>query len=447
MKIIAYSYSEPLLESPPDKSIWGEVDRVYEDLGDRSQLHQLISDCRADPPEYLLIRQIEELGDSVKEIRDRLAEIESLGIQIILVCNERFSVPVCRDRFSAPACNERFSAPELSRADMLKLLEEIQQNQRSRSIRKGHARNRIKTLPPPGKAPYGYRRGKERYALDRTQAPIVKDFFEHFLLYGSVRGAVRYLEKKHGKKISVSTARQWLTNPVYRGDLEYQNGQIISNTHTPIISREEAAQVERILRRNRRLPTRSASAPRSLAGLAVCGECNSPLTVSRVTAYRKEGEYLYLRPSNCPKQPKCKAIPYEQVLQRTIEAICRDLPRAVAGLNLPDIEGVKNAIVGAIAAKQEILSRLPALQATGILDAETAELRAYKLRTEISQLQSRLAEMPPVNLRETSRTVSLPQFWLDLSESERRFYFREFLSKIEIIRQDRTWQLRLVFIF
>ncbi|HIK28255.1 MAG: recombinase family protein [Oscillatoriaceae bacterium SKW80] len=429
MKIIAYSYSEPLLELPPDRSIWGEVERVYEDLGERTQLQQLLRDCRTNPPEYLLIRQLEELGDSVKEIRERLKEIESLGIQIIFLYNQQLNT----------------SEPQ--RAELLKLLEEIQQNQRSRCIRKGHARNRLKNLPPPGKAPYGYRRGKERYTIDRVQAPIVKDFFEHFLLYGSLRGAIRYLEKKHGKKISVSTARQWLTNPVYRGDLKYQNGEIISNTHTPIISREEAAQVERILRRNRRLPTRSASAPRSLAGLVICSECNSLLTVSRVTAYRKKGEYLYLRPSNCPKQPKCKAIPYEQVLQRTIEAICRDLPPAVAGLNLPDIDVVKNEIIRAIATKKEILSQLPSLQTTGILDAETADLRAYKLRTEISQLQSRLTEMPPVNLRETCQTVSLPQFWLDLSESERRFYFREFLSKIEIIRQNETWQLRLIFIF
>lgn len=429
MKIIAYSYSEPLLELPPDTSIWGEVERVYEDFGERTQLQQLLRDCRNNPPEYLLIRQIEELGDSVKEIRERLKEIESLGIQIIFLYNQQLNT----------------SKPE--RAELLKLLEEIQQNQRSRSIRKGHARNRLKNLPPPGKAPYGYRRGKERYTIDRVQAPIIKDFFEHFLLYGSLRGAVRYLEKKHGKKISVSTARKWLTNPVYRGDLEYQNGEVISNTHTPIISREEAAQIERILRRNQRLPTRSASAPRSLAGLVICSECKSLLTVSRVTAYRKKGEYLYLRPSNCPRQPKCKAIPYEQVLHRAIEAICRDLPPAVAGLNLPNIDVVKNEIIQAIATKKEILSQLPSLQATGILDPETADLRAYKLRTEISQLQSRLAEMPPVNLRETSQAVSLPQFWLDLSESERRFYFREFLSQIEIIRQDDTWQVRLIFIF
>jgi len=96
--------------------------------------------------------------------------------------------------------------------------------------------------------------------------------------------AVRYLAQKYGKKISVSTGRRWLTLSIVA--TPYQNGQVISNTHVPIISREEAAQVDRLLRRNRRLPPRTASVPRSLAGLVVCGECQSKMTVG-VTPQRQ----------------------------------------------------------------------------------------------------------------------------------------------------------------
>ena len=429
MKIIAYSYSDPLLEIAPPASIWErEVDRIYQDLGGREQLQQLLKDCQSEPPEYLLIQRVEELGDTVQQVCDRLSQIEALGIQLII---------------EGKTANSQVSTI----TDLLKLLNEIQQSQHSRSIRKGHARNRIKALPPPGKAPYGYRRGKDRYTVDRSAAPAVKDFFEHFLLYGSLRGSVRYLAKKYGKKISVSTGRRWLTNPVYRGDLEYQNDQVISNTHIPIISREEAAQIDRLLRRNQRLPPRTASAPRSLAGLVVCKECDSSMTVAKVTSHRKDQEYLYLRPISCPQKPKCKALSYDQILSQTIEVICRDLPLAVAELTMPDMEGIKGGIVSEIAAKQEIIDRLPILTEEGILDVETAELRSYKLRTEISELQSKLAQLPPVNLRSIAQAVSLPQFWLDLSESERRFYFREFISQIEILRQDTTWQIQIVFIF
>ncbi|MBE9049437.1 recombinase family protein [Nostocales cyanobacterium LEGE 11386] len=438
MKIIAYTYSDPLLEPFPDQDDWGwEVDRVYQDLGKResfgraarTQLQQLLRDCKTEPADYLLIRRLEELGDTVEEVSDRLNELEAMGVMVIAT--------------EQPYTSENSQV----RADLLKLLQEIQRQQRSRRIRQGHARSRLESSPPPGKTPYGYRRSKDKYIIDRSTSPVVKDFFEHFLLYGSLREAVRYLAKKYGKKISVTTGRRWLSNPVYRGDTAYLNHEIISDTHIPIISREEAAQVDRILRRNSRLPSRSASAPRSLAGLVVCSECQSNMTVTRVTQRSQDKEYLYLRPINCVNRPKCRAIAYQEVLKQTIAIVCRDLPLAVAGMNFPQLDAIKNSLGEAIARQQEILQQLPALVETGILDAETAKLRAYKLRTEISQLQAKLATLPPVNLRSVAQAVSIPQFWLDLSEAERRFYFREFIKQIEILRQNQEWDLRVIFIF
>lgn len=437
MRIIAYLYSDPLLEPTPDPTLWGwELDRVYQDLAiassqgkttPRSQWQQLLQDCQTLPTSHLLIRHIEELGDSLPEIHDRLTALESLQITLIAI--------------------ESSPSPHPPQSTLLQQLQQLQHNQRSRRIRQGHARNRIQAAPPPGKAPYGYRRSKNRYLIDRATAPVVKEFFEQFLLYGSLRGAVRHLAKKYGKKIAVSTGHRWLLNPVYRGDLEYQNGEVIADAHAAILSRDEAAQIDRLLRRNRRLPPRTASAPRSLAGLVVCGECQSPMTVAHVTAPRQTREYLYLRPTACAQLPKCKAIAYEQILQRTIDLICEQLPRAVAGVGLPDMDRVKQGVGSAITAKQAILSQLPPLMASGVLDQETADLRSYKLRTEIAELQSKLAQLPPTNLSAIAQTVSIPQFWLDLSETERRFYFREFIRQIRLTRCDRDWQLELGFIF
>lgn len=432
MKVFAYTYTDPLLESIPEPEIWGwEVDRVYQDIGNRQQLKQLIKDCQINRPHFLLIRKFTELGDTVEEISSKLKEIESWGSRIIATEETEFSLN-----------------SEPLKSDILQLLKAIQNEHRSRRIRQGHARNRLQAKPPPGKAPYGYQRGKNSYVVDKRTAPVVKDFFEQFLLFGSLRGAVRYLEKKYNKKVSVSTGHRWLTNPVYRGDTAFKDGETLLDTHVPIISREEAAQVDRLLRRNRRLPPRTASAPRSLAGLVRCAECQSPMSVSRVRPYRQEKEYMYLRPTNCPLQPKCKSLAYQTVLEETIKTICQDLQKAIASLQMPDMDRFKVGITSAIARQQDILAQIPTLTATGILDSETAQLRAYKLRTEIAQLQARLAELPPVNLRSVAEAISLPQFWLDLSESERRFYLREFIRQIEIIRdRNQGWQLRLIFIF
>jgi DNA invertase Pin-like site-specific DNA recombinase/predicted metal-binding protein len=429
VKIIAYSYTNPLIETAPDMSIWGwEMDEVYQDLGGREQFKRLLTDCAAEPANYLLIRHLEELGDNLEQVSDRLQQLESLNI--IVIATEQ---PYTSD------------AAHL-RAGLFQLLQQIQYQQRSRRIRQGHALNRLEGSPPPGKAPYGYRRGKDKYIIDRSTSPVVKDFFEHYLLYGSLRGAVRYLAKKYHKKISVTTGKRWLTNPVYRGNTAYQNGEIISNTHPAIISQTEAAQIDRLLRRNSRLPSRTASAPRSLAGLVVCSQCQAQMTVSRVTQHHKQQEYLYLRALDCPQKPKCRAIPYQQILEKTIQTVCKNLPLAVAGLSSQE-DVIKNSLKEAIANQQAILQQLPNLIASGILDDQTAKLRAYKLRTEISALQAQLATLPPVNLRSVAQAVSIPQFWLDLSEVERRFYFREFIRQISLIRQNQAWDLEIIFIF
>jgi len=459
-KVLAYSYTDPLFESVPDPAVWGRtVDRIYQDMGDtkplrsdrgnhRPQLQQLMHDCQSAAVACVLVRRLAELGDSVVEVGDRLREFEQLGIPLIAVAEP---IPTSGEplQIDSEIRSDDIGAenPPLRRSDLLYLLQTVHQSHVSRKLKRGHAQNRIKTLPPPGKAPYGYRRGKDRYTIDRSTAPVVKDFFEHFLLYGSLRSSVRYLQKKYGKKISASTAKRWLTSPVYRGDLRYQNGEVVQDTHAPILSRDEAAQVDRLLRRNRRMPARSASAPRSLSGLVTCANCGSAMKISRVKAARSHQEYLYLRPVSCEHQPKCRAIPYSEVLQGTIDRVCQDLPQAVNAASLPDTDGIQQGISGQINAKQAILEQLPSLIEQGILDSETAALRAYKLRNELATLQAQLAQLPPVNLKAIAQVVSISQFWLDLSEAERRFYFREFIREIQIVREEQDWQIKLVFIF
>lgn len=424
MRIVAYRYCHPLIDSALEVMDWGcEVDRVYQDLmGDRAALAQLLTDCTQDPPDYLLLQHLADLGDRLDTIQQHLEQLETHNIEVITTTDHQ-----CPDT-----------------AEFLNLLQTL----RSRSVRLGHARNRIKAAPPPGRVPYGYKRGRDRYRLDRITAPVVKDFFEQFLLYGSVRGAVRHLEKKYAKKISATTGRRWLTNPVYRGDTTYHNGETVPATHLPILTRDEAAQIDRLLRRNRRLPPRSASAPRSLAGLVACAQCGSRTTIAHVTQYGKRNSYLYVRPVACPQRPKCKGLNYAAVLDRTLDRICAELPQAVAGLAAPQLTAIKTQINQQIEQQHAILDQLPGLEAQGILDAETAQLRRYKVQTAIAQLQAQLTPLPPENIESIAQSVSLKQFWLDLSESERRFYLREFIQDIQILNwQEKIWEVQLDFIF
>lgn len=431
MFIAAYTYSDPLLDEAVDTSIWGlEIDRVYADLGERLQLNQLMQDAKAKSLDYLLVRKLDELGDTLDDIGDRLQYFENLGIQVIATEQPYSSY-------------QNFSSGQLSQ-----LLGEIVQNQNSRRLQQGHARNRLQALPPPGKAPYGYKRGQDRYLIDRSTAPVVKAFCEQFLLFGSLRGAVRFLEQKFGKKIAVSTGRKWLTNPVYRGNLRYKDGSTIPSTHAAILDAGEAAQIDRLLRRNRKLPARSASAPRCLAGLVHCQNCQNKLVVAHVSRRRTSGDYLYLRPTRCPEQPKCRAIAYDKVFQTTVRAICDDFPRIVAQMPTPPLARMTAQLQSQIDSKNQHLSELPLLLEQGILDEQTLQLRRYTLQTELAQLQSQLSQLPPANLEAIANTISIEQFWFDLSEAERRFYLREFVERINVYRPNRKdWEIQLKFIF
>ncbi|NJK62711.1 MAG: resolvase [Synechococcaceae cyanobacterium SM2_3_1] len=312
----------------------------------------------------------------------------------------------------------------------VQLLAEIPAALHRRRVCQGHAQNRLATKPPPGRAPYGYRREEDRYALNRRQAAAIKEFFDHFLLYGSLRGAVRLLQSKYGKRISVATGRRWLSNPVYRGDLHFRDGTTIRNTHTPILSRQEAAQIDRWLKRNQGVARRSASAPRSLAGLVLCQHCQQTLRVVQVTQRGLEQRYLYLRCQTCRYSHT-----YETVLDQVIDSICQELPRRIAGFNQQPLENLRTSVEAGLGQIELILSKINELEADGILDEITAQQRRYQLQGENAQMLKQLEQLPPENLAEIGQALSIAPFWKDLSEAERRAYLREFIQKIGINRE------------
>ena len=429
MKIIAYTYTDPLLDKIPDLSIWGwEIDRIYQDVGSRQELNQLIVDIQNETIDYLIIFHLAELGDNLATVMKIIKQIEELNLEIVAL-NQDYKTS-----------DYKTITDEDTKYQLNQIWLEINEIHHRRKLKQSHAKNRLKILPPPGKAPYGYARGKDSYILNRATAPIIRAFFDRFLLYASIRDAVRFLANKYNKKITPSTARYWLTNPVYRGDLRYQNQQIISDTHTPIISREEAAQIERILKSHSRVRPRSASASYCLAGLVQCDECRSNFKITSVTQRYKQKKYLYLTPINCHRKKRCKSLSYEAVLREVINSICEQFNLIKNSTTLPDIEVIKQQINKTINQKQAVIDTLEQLVNNEILDQETAKIRNYRLQTEIAQLKNQLYQLPPNNLKTIAKTLSLDQFWYDLSEEEKRFYLREFVKLIKIIPSDNPEQ-------
>ena len=434
MRIVAYCYCNPLLETPPPLDFWGgEVDQIYDDYGDRQQLKGLHQAAQQGRVNYCLVRHLGELAETTTAITEQLSQLEACGV-IMVALEQDYMTP---------------TAPDFpnTRQQWTQLLEQIQQYQQRRQRQQRSARQRQQILPPPGRAPYGYRRAAEHYVIDKATAPVVKAFFERFILSGSLRGSVRFLVQCYGKKIAVATGKRWLTHPVYRGHLLYQNQTVVADTHPPLLTRLEAAQIDRLLRRNAPLAPRSASAPRSLAGLVYCERCQSLWTVATVTRPRQSKTYCYLRPKACAEAPKCSAVNYDQVLHQTIDQICSALPQAVTPQGKSPFRQQADQLQTTITEKYRILEKLPSLEAEGILDSQTHQLRRFQIKTEIAALQQQQDQLPPDDLQRILPNVSAPAFWQALSETERRFYLREFIRWIHLDRHPDTWQLHLEFVF
>jgi DNA invertase Pin-like site-specific DNA recombinase len=92
MIIFAYFYSEPFLQSSLDISVNNIlIDRIYHDLGARYELEKLINDCQKNTPNYLLIRHLEELGDSPAIVKDNYNKLTSYGLEIITLKYHNFT--------------------------------------------------------------------------------------------------------------------------------------------------------------------------------------------------------------------------------------------------------------------------------------------------------------------------------------------------------------------
>ncbi len=426
MSVCGYLYTPAHAPLPEQELAWLKAqgaDSILHDWGSRTYLEELLQGIAAGSVQQVLLVRLADLGERAEEVHQRLLQIQQARIQLSLATESGLHTPS-------------------DAADWIPLLAEIPHQLQSRRLCHSQAQNRLAGKPPPGPAPFGYRREGDRYVLDRRQAPIVQDFFQNFLLYGSLRQAVRFLEEKHHKRISVATGRNWLLNPVYRGDLAYADGTVLRDTHPALLSRTEAAQIDRWLKRNQKIPRRSASAPRALAGLVHCCSCGSLLRIVQTTprkAKKNGSSYLYLRCQTCRY-----SLHYTAVLQEVIRQVCEQLPRRAQNLDRQALDQTRQQLQAQIQANSERLRQLEELQQSGLMDEPSLAQRCYQLRAETARLAQKLEQLPPANFLQIAQTLSIPPFWQDLSESERRAYLREFLRRVEV---NSTGAVQITFAF
>ena len=285
---------------------------------------------------------------------------------------------------------------------------------------------------------------KDKHLVPNDDAHIVRDMFEYYARTNNLRQLVLYLEAEYGFIRTQGNIRNYLTNPLYKGEYRGNKGYCEA-----IVSEELWDTVQRLLSHNIRCSTRHEYI---FTGMVICAECgrkmraNYQSTISR----RKDGSRVKKHYSNYA----CwSAIAYHRcdnnrcITERVIE---KELLRRVSGelreyvINY-DVESQKRKNVdGKIKALEGKIGRLKELFVNGLISLEELKSDIDRYQTEIDDLRAESIR-PGKDLSELRAFLDLDfeKMYSSLSIQEKRQIWQ---SIIKEIRFDKDRNLSFVFL-
>lgn len=259
---------------------------------------------------------------------------------------------------------------------------EMESRMLSQRIRAGLTERRKRRLPCRGRAPWGYQINADRTALEAN--PLEWPRAETFLTYLRSSGwrmntALDQWTAAGNGDIPLHSCRAvkaWLTNPILRGGLGYNQqanhrfSQIIWDTHEPLITHSEYASIERQLEVNRRMWGRhSQHKQRLLTSLCRCGHCGKAMSY----AGSRTIPAVVCRSRGCPQQYKST---HESLIAGAIAHTLADHAEALAS-HAPASESPETlALIKAI----NSLEALNDPDLDEVLEVKRARLAALRLK-------------------------------------------------------------------
>lgn len=264
------------------------VYKIYTDGGfsgsntKRPALEQLIRDAKKKLFDTVLVYKLDRLSRSQK---DTLYLIEDVfiknGIEFLSL-QENFDT-------STP-----FGKAMIGLLSVFAQLEREQIKERMQLGKLGRAKSGKSMMWARSSYGYDYHRETGTVTINPVQSLAIKFIFEQYLSGRSITKLRDDLNDKYPKEIdwNYRTVRMILANPVYCGYNQYK-GQVYPGNHEPIITEEDfnKTQEELKIRQNtaaEKFNPRPFQAKYMLSGIAQCGYCGAPLTITLGTK-RKDG--------------------------------------------------------------------------------------------------------------------------------------------------------------
>lgn len=264
------------------------VYNVYTDGGfsgsntKRPAMEQLIKDANKKKFDTVLVYKLDRLSRSQKDTLYLIEDVFIANDIAFLSLQENFDT-------STP-----FGKAMIGLLSVFAQLEREQIKERMQLGKLGRAKSGKSMMW--AKTSYGYDYHKETGALtiNPVQSLAIKFIFEQYLAGRSITKLRDDLNDKYPKDIdwNYRAVRLILANPVYCGYNQYK-GQVFPGNHEPIITEEDfnKTQEELKIRQNtaaEKFNPRPFQAKYMLSGIAQCGYCGAPLTITLGTK-RKDG--------------------------------------------------------------------------------------------------------------------------------------------------------------
>ena len=380
-------------------------------MANREEFNRMIADCQRGKIDRIITKSVSRFARNTVDCLDTVRKLSELGISILFQ-------------------KEQIDTSTMS-SEFLLALTGVQAQNESVSI-SGNMRWSYEKRMRSGdfitcRAPYGYDLVNGALVINETEAQIVKEIFQMFLLGISKPNIAKYLNShgilpKHEKvPWSAVTVRYILSNERYTGDALLQkkyttdtfpyvkkknNGErkmyLVENSHLPIISKEQYEVAKEVQRR--RYPLKRKRPKHGLTGLLICQDCGKAfrrIQMNNKWYWRCANKGRGETDSNCHsvyllEDDVCAALirminilrdNNEKMLQKAIHSL--ELLQAKATGTQYKVYEIDKMI----AETKNQIHLLSQLQLQGILDPADFATQSTALNSKVSHLRSKRSEL------------------------------------------------------
>lgn len=294
--------------------------------------------------------------------------------------------------------------------------------------------------------------------IDEDAAMIMREAFQHFLKYGSMRMTQIHLQDKYGYFVDRSTFRHALQHKLYIGTYVHKEHGEFPNFCPPLIDEKTFYKVQEILKTNSRVyhdhKNSKTKKPKYIfGGLMNCPHCGKKLGGSAPTRQRKTMVPYVRKYYRCSRYSNQRACDYPHIIgEAQIEQFLLDNVRSLLENKIithkieqakPDGDEEK-VITSRIATIEKKLSRLRELYYDDVIRKEDYEKDFVIFNTELTELQKEMEKLKTtkphfdVNFYKDFLSQDFETLYNELDEIEKRRLWLSVIKEIKVFNKEIT---------